>query len=137
MSKNQFFKYLYLLIKFIIKSILTLVVTIAYIGLCLTFIMIYYPFKILYEDIKLAKNKSINIYKKIFNNFLLIFDAIKKSNLAQINKIKNEDFIVFLKIKNKIALIASIIYLIILYVINIIIILVINMFVFKIPEEVL
>lgn len=62
---------------------------------------------------------------------------LKKSNLAQINKIKNEDFIVFFKIKNKIALIALIIYLIILYVINIIIILVINMFVFKIPEEVL
>lgn len=41
------------------------------------------------------------------------------------NKIKNEDFIVFLKIKNKIAFIVSIIYLIIL---------VINMFVLKIPK---
>lgn len=42
---------------------------------------------------------KVLIYKKIFNNFLLIFDAIKKSNLEQMNKIKNEDFIVFLKIK--------------------------------------
>lgn len=68
---------------------------------------------------------KVLIYKKIFNNFLLIFDAIKKSNLEQMNKIKNEDFIVFLKIKNKIAFIVSIIYLIIL---------VINMFVLKIPK---
>lgn len=80
---------------------------------------------------------KVLIYKRIFDNFLLIFDSIKKSNLEQINKIKDEDFIVFLKIKNKIALIVLIMYLIILYVINIIIILVINMFVFKIPKEVL
>ena len=80
---------------------------------------------------------KVLIYKRIFDNFLLIFDSIKKSNLEQINKIKDEDFIVFLKIKNKIALIVLIMYLIILYVINIIIILVINMFMFKIPKEVL
>lgn len=44
---------------------------------------------------------KVLIYKRIFDNFLLIFDSIKKSNLEQINKIKDEDFIVFLKIKKQ------------------------------------
>lgn len=121
MAKN-----IYIFIKFILQTILVIVVCTAYSISVLAYILILYPFRILLSEninsIKLFKTKY-GINKIIFLNPYYIFLSFKNKHINRINKLKEEksNFIIFFNIKFIISIIPIYVYSIILYPINILI----------------
>ncbi|MDE5566104.1 MAG: hypothetical protein K2I77_03860, partial [Anaeroplasmataceae bacterium] len=99
--------------------------------LCVIYTFLIYPFKILFiENKTLASKKDINEVKKLFINSYYLIKIIKEKNYKQLKdfKEKKPDLVIFIQIKNIVAIIPSILYSILLYPINIFMIILFSLF---------